>query len=457
MNSTLDRLAPTPLSRVHLLLDLLLMSLFFWRASHPGLTAGQALALVAVSWMVWIVAGVTLRAYQLFAHPMADAQAGIWAVQTLLAAGGVLLATELLNLREVEPLQLLVVALSLAATRVVMVQAQKVGGRPSQQVLIVGMGTLATSLGMQLERGRGRKTIVGFIPLEGEMVPPRLVPRQLGAAGSLAKVLAEKSVDEVYVAGSAVTQSTAMQGVVSVCEELGMPFALPVHSLALERAQPVGLDRLDLGFIHHIEAEERPVARAFKRLFDIASSGFALVVLSPMLLTVAALIKLTSAGPVFFRQPRVGMHGRGFNMLKFRSMVLKADEMQAELAKLNEQAGPVFKIKNDPRVTRIGRFIRRYSIDELPQLVNILRGEMSVVGPRPPVAKEVARYQPWQRRRLSVRPGLTCHWQVGGRNNIPFEEWMLLDLRYIDQWSFFTDLKLIARTIPAVLTGHGAS
>jgi exopolysaccharide biosynthesis polyprenyl glycosylphosphotransferase len=194
-----------------------------------------------------------------------------------------------------------------------------------------------------------------------------------------------------------------------------------------------------------------------KRLFDIVISGLALWLLLPLLLVVITLIKLTSRGPIFFRQTRVGLHGREFSMLKFRSMVANAEALKESLVKDNEQIGPVFKMRNDPRVTRVGRFIRKYSIDELPQLVNVLRGDMSIVGPRPPVPKEVAVYDAWQRRRLSVRPGLTCIWQVSGRNQISFEDWMYLDMQYIDHWSLARDFNLIFRTVPIVITGRGAS
>jgi lipopolysaccharide/colanic/teichoic acid biosynthesis glycosyltransferase len=153
----------------------------------------------------------------------------------------------------------------------------------------------------------------------------------------------------------------------------------------------------------------------------------------------------------------VGLHGKPFHMLKFRSMVVNAEELKVKLEAHNEQTGPVFKMKNDPRITRVGRFIRKYSIDELPQLINVLRGEMSVVGPRPPIPSEVDKYAAWQRRRLSVRPGLTCIWQVSGRNQISFEEWMYLDMQYIDHWSLKNDINLILKTVPVVLTGSGAS
>src|SRR5262249_38782628 len=183
----------------------------------------------------------------------------------------------------------------------------------------------------------------------------------------------------------------------------------------------------------------------------------ALAILSPLMIGVALVIKLTSRGPILFKQERVGIHGRAFNMLKFRSMVINAEELKARLMAQNEQSGPVVKMKRDPRVTAIGRFIRKFSVDERPQLINILRGEMSIVGPRPPVPQEVAKYEAWQRRRLSVRPGLTCVWQVSGRNQISFEEWMYLDMQYIDHWSLAQDFELILKTVPVVLTGRGAS
>jgi exopolysaccharide biosynthesis polyprenyl glycosylphosphotransferase len=234
----------------------------------------------------------------------------------------------------------------------------------------------------------------------------------------------------------------------------GIPFALPAHPFRMDRARPEDSRTAADGYLHFVTHAPAPHQKAVKRLFDIISSATALALLSPLLLTVAVLIKLTSSGPIFFKQKRVGLHGKTFDMLKFRSMVVNAEELKAKLEALNEQTGPVFKMKNDPRITRIGRFIRKYSIDELPQLLNVLRGEMSVVGPRPPVPKEVEKYAAWQRRRLSVRPGLTCIWQVSGRNQISFEEWMYLDMQYIDNWTLLTDLRLripLRPTEPRVL------
>lgn len=195
-----------------------------------------------------------------------------------------------------------------------------------------------------------------------------------------------------------------------------------------------------------------------KQVIDLALGTLILLVACVPMLVVALLIKLTSPGPILFRQTRAGLNGRPFTMYKFRSMVNNAEQLKQELQQLNEMSGPVFKVTRDPRVTPIGRFLRKYSIDESPQILNVLRCEMSLVGPRPLPVDEVARFDDLShRRRLSVRPGLTCLWQVSGRNNVTdFNEWVRLDLQYIDNWSLWLDLKILWRTIPVVLSGHGA-
>ncbi|MDP2689601.1 MAG: sugar transferase, partial [Deltaproteobacteria bacterium] len=196
-------------------------------------------------------------------------------------------------------------------------------------------------------------------------------------------------------------------------------------------------------------------ALAAKRAADIVLAGTALLFTLPFFLLASLLVKLSSPGPVFFRQERCGLNGRRFDLLKFRTMVENADGLKDAIAHLNEMSGPVFKIKKDPRVTPVGRFLRKYSLDELPQLINVLKGDMSIVGPRPPIPAEVVKYEIWQRRRLSVRPGITCFWQVNGRNKVGFDDWISLDLKYIDNWSFKQDMKIILKTIPAVLRGTG--
>jgi len=185
-----------------------------------------------------------------------------------------------------------------------------------------------------------------------------------------------------------------------------------------------------------------------KRILDIALSVLGIIFLSPLFIIVAILIKLEDRnGPVIFKQVRVGKDGKEFTMYKFRSMVANAEELKPKLMSQNEVTGPVFKIKNDPRVTKVGRFIRKTSIDELPQLFNVLKGEMTLVGPRPPLPEEVAQYTSYEWQRLSVRPGLTCYWQVYGRNSLPFEEWVRLDLKYIQERNLIVDIKLILRTV----------
>jgi exopolysaccharide biosynthesis polyprenyl glycosylphosphotransferase len=195
-----------------------------------------------------------------------------------------------------------------------------------------------------------------------------------------------------------------------------------------------------------------------KEVLDVAGAFVLLVLTSPIFLLTALAIRVTSPGPVLFRQQRSGLNGRPFTMLKFRSMVTDAEQRKQELAQLNEMGGPVFKLTEDPRVTPVGRVIRRFSIDELPQLINVLRGEMSLVGPRPLPVDEVKRFDDFaHRRRLSVKPGLTCLWQVSGRNNVTdFKDWVRLDLEYIDNWSLWLDLKILCRTVPVVLMGTGA-
>lgn len=203
--------------------------------------------------------------------------------------------------------------------------------------------------------------------------------------------------------------------------------------------------------------KEKPLYDAIKRLFDILISGIALILLSPLLLVLVIMVR-SDGGPAIYYQNRVGKNGKTFRIFKFRSMCVNADspEMLAKLQAMNEMDGPAFKIKEDPRITKVGRFIRRTSMDELPQLVNILLGDMSIVGPRPPLVSEVKRYTEYQKQRLLVKQGLTCYWQCSGRNNISFDEWVELDLKYIRERSLWTDLKIILKTVPAVLSGNGA-
>jgi exopolysaccharide biosynthesis polyprenyl glycosylphosphotransferase len=329
--------------------------------------------------------------------------------------------------------------------------------KPVQPVLIMGTGPLGRHTGLEIVDRNSQTRVIGYLRFTDEPVHDRLPAEVMGLANDLEELLKKHVVGEVFIAGNSDSHRTEMQSAIRVLERFGIPFALPAAGFRFGRARPEHEKALADGYIHYLSVRHKPVQLAFKRLFDIAFASLALALLSPLMVWVAILIRLTSRGPILFKQVRAGRHGRPFNMLKFRSMVVNAEELKARLMAHNEQTGPVFKMTRDPRITAVGRFLRKFSIDELPQLINVVRGEMSIVGPRPPVPSELARYEAWQRRRLSVRPGLTCVWQVSGRNQISFEEWMYLDMQYIDHWSLAHDFELILKTVPVVLTGRGAS
>ena len=241
-----------------------------------------------------------------------------------------------------------------------------------------------------------------------------------------------------------------------MCEELGITARVVLdlfpHTISrMELHELAGVPLLTFS-----PTPSNEVILFIRRAMDVVFSGLLLVAAIPIMGLAGLAIKLTSSGPAFFRQERCGIHGRRFVMFKFRSMVGDAEQRRYELEALNEMDGPVFKSSRDPRVTRVGKFLRRFSIDELPQLYNVLKGDMSLVGPRPPLPEEVRRYKRWQRRRLSMKPGITCLWQISGRNQVGFEEWMKLDLNYIDNWSLLLDLKILLKTVPVVLMGKGA-
>lgn len=240
------------------------------------------------------------------------------------------------------------------------------------------------------------------------------------------------------------------------CEKVGVAtsISLDLYNLHIAKARQTDFNGFPLLEFHTFYAKEWQLF--IKRLLDIIISTIALIFFSPLMLVVSLLIRMTSKGTVFFKQTRCGLNGRKFILYKFRSMVADAEALKDNLSDHNEMDGPVFKIKHDPRITPIGYFMRKTSIDELPQFFNVLKGDMSIVGPRPPLVSEVEHYEIWQRRRLSLKPGITCIWQVSGRNRIGFEEWMKMDLDYIDQWSLTLDFKLMFRTFWVVLTGYGA-
>jgi exopolysaccharide biosynthesis polyprenyl glycosylphosphotransferase len=468
MTSTLDQLAPGFTAKLNLITDLLIILAAMLAA---GFGHYEIIVLSGVA--MWLMLGITLRHYDAWAYGRTAAfDAGMVSIMMMAVMTLLIVLVRLMPsspaLADVAVVPLacwpLMVALRLLVFRTISRQEA-----PLDEVLIIGSGPLGRKTAEDI-RSLGKRTVLGhlrFLDEKAEAELARIGLRNgegpsrrhtvLGAAADLEKILRGTPVDEVMIAGQPLKQGPEMQACIRVCERFGVPFALPLSGFRFDRARPVGGRAVSDGYLHYLSVDLKRHQRAIKRLFDIVAAATALVVLSPLLVVVVAIIKLTSRGPVFFKQARCGLHGRPFQMLKFRSMVVDAEQIREALQARNEMSGPVFKIKNDPRITPIGRFIRKYSIDELPQLINVLNGDMSVVGPRPALPAEVARYESWQRRRLSVRPGLTCIWQVSGRNQISFEEWMVLDMQYIDRWSLTSDLSLILKTFPVVLTGRGAS
>jgi exopolysaccharide biosynthesis polyprenyl glycosylphosphotransferase len=326
-----------------------------------------------------------------------------------------------------------------------------------QRVLIVGAGEVGRAvMRTMVARPDLGYSVVGFVdddPLKGKTDIGRF--RAFGGLDCAESVIETERVDEVIITLPWMYQRK-ITALASTCERRGVrPRVVPdIFQLSLSR-----VDVDDLGGIPLIGVKEHNLpgsAQLVKRIVDIVVTGLLLLVLWPLLLLVAIAIKLDSPGPVLFTQTRVGQHGKRFQVFKFRSMEHGAEEQVPALSEKNEATGPLFKIKDDPRRTRTGRLIRRTSLDEFPQLINVLRGEMSWVGPRPGLPLEVEKYEPWQRQRLDVPQGITGLPQVSGRSDLTFDEQCLLDIYYIENWSLSLDLTILLRTIPQVLSGKGA-
>jgi exopolysaccharide biosynthesis polyprenyl glycosylphosphotransferase len=435
---------------------LILVGASFVAAMSPaGLHWKVAWAMAATSLVFWALASRILRHYD----PWSGRGFRGDLVLTVLLLAGIVVPMTLL--RAIVPryavttevsrfLAVLLPAVLWLRVRVIGLRLWQ--ARRVDRVLIVGVEALGRLTDPEISAS-GTRQVIGYLRFGDQVEGARLRASVMGTIADIERVLKEHVIDEVYFAAS--DHRPEVQAAINVCERFGVPFALPAGGYRFARARCTNM--ADDGYLHYLSVPNKPIQLALKRLADIALSVTALVLLSPLFIVAAVAVKLTSAGPIPFRQERVGLRGRAFKMLKFRSMIANAEELRAKLQASNESSGPVFKMKHDPRVTPVGRFMRKYSIDELPQLINVLRGDMSIVGPRPPLPGEVARYEAWQRRRLSVRPGLTCVWQVSGRNQVSFGDWMRLDMQYIDHWSFAQDIRLILRTIPVVLTGRGAS
>lgn len=323
-----------------------------------------------------------------------------------------------------------------------------------QQIVIVGSGAHAARLYRQLLGDPFQKiTVVGFVDSEPRPPLTDMGVAHLGRVEDLQEILMHSVVDDVVIGLPIKSCYEEIRQIITACARVGVPASYSAEFFGdgsgnsghrapvLSLSEAPGADRL-----------------AVKRLLDLICALILLLVLSPLMLLVALAIKLTSPGPVLFAQVRYGYMKRLFRAYKFRTMVVDAERLQAGLEQRNEASGPVFKIRKDPRVTRIGHFLRRTSLDELPQLWNVLVGEMSLVGPRPLPVRDVGRFaEPWLMRRFSMPPGLTCLWQISGRSDIGFERWIALDLEYIDRWSLLLDARILLQTIPAVFSGRGAA
>jgi exopolysaccharide biosynthesis polyprenyl glycosylphosphotransferase len=272
---------------------------------------------------------------------------------------------------------------------------------------------------------------------------------------SMSCLIKSQIVDEVFYCKNQFN-SNEIQHIMNACKEVGIVFRLNSQLINV-LAKPSEIHNFDqIPFITYHNKPANEFALSWKYMFDFSFSLFVIILWMPIFVLIGLVIKFTSKGPIIFKQKRVGLHGREFYIYKFRTMMVDAEKMQASLLDKNEVSGPVFKIKNDPRITKVGKFLRKTSMDELPQFFNVLKGDMSLVGPRPPIMNEVNQYKPWQLRRLSMRPGITCTWQImPRRNSISFEDWMRLDLQYIDNWSLRQDFLLTFKTMRAVIMGSG--
>ncbi len=332
-------------------------------------------------------------------------------------------------------------------------------GHNLRYILILGTNSRAIEFARKIANPSLGYTLLGFVDDEWEHMREFRktgFPLACNYAG-FAEFLRKNVVDEVAMYLPLRSNYERSFEAAALCQQQGIVARLGGEIFSLHKAR-TGVEELEGVHFFAIDNTVRAWWALFaKRTLDVVVSLAMLILLAPMFLAVALGIKLSSPGPIFFSQDRLGLNKRRFSIYKFRTMVTNAEDMLPELEMHNEASGPVFKIKNDPRITPIGKFLRRASIDELPQLLNVLKGDMSLVGPRPlPVRDYQGFREDWQRRRFAVRPGITCLWQVTGRSSIGFDEWMKLDIQYMDEWSIWLDLKILARTIPIVMKGTGA-
>lgn len=329
-------------------------------------------------------------------------------------------------------------------------------GLDSRNVLVVGMSGMALALYRQIERNRhSGRAFKGFLEVSGNHASTQ-VPREyvIGSVEQIRYLSKLHFVDEIIIAECC--SGSVVLNIVKIARECGIEvLVVPEFYDGIAPGAPVQyVGGFPVVSIHH--RNERAIASFIKRITDVVLSGVMLLLSLPLLLTIAAAVKLDSQGPLFYVSERIGKKGRVFRCFKFRTMVINAEQLKDSLAAQNERSGILFKIKNDPRITRVGRVLRKYSLDEIPQIFNVLRGEMSLVGPRPPLANEVQQYELEHMRRLEVLPGLTGLWQVRARQDPSFERYVGLDLAYVENWSIWLDFKILIRTAKVVVCGTGS-
>jgi len=414
----------------------------------------------AIAWFT-----LSLRAGLYLSRRTSGLLAEVWLLaQVVLLVGGVVLVAHALATSGPSLRVGWLLGVSLAGTAGLrlfvrpLLRALRRRGLNTRNYLFIGRGESAHRMAQSILRRRDFGIhILGELAFSGEETrPPIAGVTHLGTTAELQDILKRHAVDEIVVCPTDGVWATEVKSLLRFCQTTGLSwrlapdcFGIPADRSAVDYVGDVATYAMAGGF-----GPRRLLW--VKRGIDILGSTIGLLLLAPLMLVIATAIVVTGGRPIFFRQVRVGVNGRLFSMFKFRSMVRNAEAIRAQLAEQNEQEGPVFKMKKDPRVTPVGRFLRRYSLDELPQLFNVLKGDMSLVGPRPPIPSEVMQYDWWQRRRLSVRPGLTCTWQVSGRNAIDFDRWMEMDLAYIDGWNLALDMKIMAKTVREVMRGGGA-
>ena len=431
-----------------------------WRGADDGTAASRvidATAEGAVFVITWILVATRLRVDLVptrnnqgqMLRRVAESWATTWGI------GGLLSVT----LAKQPPLDvwtlLMVGFVLLAGCRLLLASTPLGSGASRPRTLVVGACASARSLTSGHD-SLDAMNFVGFVGFPGESDAEMSHLPKLGSAMTdLRTILRNNDIDLALVSPSENTSPKDVHHVFKACDELGLGVHYFPSFLDLEHLK-VGLTWCDeRACLTMNSPSNHSLPQLAKRVVDVIGSALGVLALLPVFVGCALAVKLTSKGPVFFRQVRVGKNGRTFNCLKFRTMVVGAHMQQDKLREANTQDGPAFKIPEDPRVTAVGRVLRKFSLDELPQLLNVLAGDMSIVGPRPPVPGEVEKYTWWQQRRISVKPGLTCVWQVWGRNRVSFKRWVEMDLYYIDNWSLWLDLKLIAHTFRVVWRGTG--